>query len=90
MVSQDSVYYRKEELKDYTLEELQTELKKRGEVKEKVMTRLEKTRELNPHLGVAEILDECPYNILPNLKVAIGPCCNGKCKDCWNTEYEEE
>jgi hypothetical protein len=48
MVSQDSVYYRKEELKDYTIEELQTELKKR--IKEKVMTKRESAQELNPNI----------------------------------------
>ena len=90
MVSQDSVYYRKEELKDYTIEELQTELKKR--IKEKTMTRLEKARELNPHLKVSKILDKCPHNILPNLRAVTNPwyCHVITCKECWDIEYKEE
>ncbi len=87
-----AVYYRKEELRDYTTEEIVEELERRMKTsgtKGIFRTRLDKARELFPDLTEDDIVqDRCPDDCIPELYSMVCPETSA-CKSCWNMKYVE-
>ncbi len=87
-----AVYDRKEELKDYTTEEIVEELKKRKNASGIIFTfttRLEKARELCPDITEEDMIQhKCPGECIKRLADMVCPEVI-TCKACWNMKYTE-